>query len=226
MANNQYLGYHPGDSLLHAADHRSKVLLALVFIFASGTGSGFVLLTIALLCHLGMLISGISVLDAWKRLAALKTFLFVLGGVPLFFTPGTPVHLFDEFVLPVTREGFEGSIFTVSRLALMIWVSMVLLWTTSPELLIKTVTGLGSRFFPESKVFQEFFLVGVLALQTLPCLFAEAEEEIGRGWEKRNKIPKQGNLLETVKEMVHSLIMWTVVLLAEPDRLVYRQRKL
>jgi energy-coupling factor transport system permease protein len=187
MANIQCPGYHLGDSSLHAAKTRSKVLLVLVFISASGTGGGFVLLTIALLCHLGMLISGISVLDAWKRLVALKTFLLVLGGIPLFFTPGIPIQLFDGFVLPVTREGFECSVFTISRLVLMIWVSMILIWTTSPESLMRTVTGLGSRLYPESKVLQEFVLVGVLAFQALPYLLAEAEEEIGKGWKKRGK---------------------------------------
>ena len=225
MANIQCSDYHYGDSILHNTKTGYKVLLALFFIFSSGTGGGFALLIIALFCHLGMLISGISVLDAWKRLAALKTFLFVLGGMPIFFTPGTPVYLFDGFVLPVTREGFECSIFAVSRLALMIWVSMILIWTTSPESLMKTVTGLGARFFPGSKVLQEFVLVGMLAFQTLPSLLAEAEGEIGKGWKQRDKIEKQGSSLETAKEMVRSLIMWTVKVLAEPDRLVYQHRK-
>ena len=225
MANIQYSGYHPGDSILHVATTRSKVLLALVFIFALGIGGGFVLLTIALLCQLGMLVSGISILDAWRRLAALKTFLFVLGGMPLFFTPGTSVHLFDGFALPITREGFECSVFTISRLVPMIWVSMILVWTTSPESLMKIVTGLGSRFCPENKALQEFVLVGVLAFQMLPYLFAEAEEEIGKGWRQRDKLRKQGNPLATAKEMVRSLIMWTVTVIAEPDRLVDRQRK-
>ena len=225
MANIQYAGYHSGDSILHNAKARSKILLALIFIFSSGTGSELILLVIALLCHLGMLIPGISILDAWKRLAAFKTFLFVLGGMPIFFTPGTPVYLFDGFVLPVTREGFECSIFAVSRLALMIWVSMILIWTTSPESLMKTVTGLGARFFPGSKFLQEFVLVGMLAFQTLPFLLAEAEGEIGKGWKQRDKIQKQGSSLETAKEMVRSLIMWTVKVLAEPDRLVDQHRK-
>ena len=225
MANIQCSDYHCGDSILHNTKTRYKVLLALFFIFSSGIGGGFTLLIIALFCHLGMLISGISILDAWKRLASLKTFLFVLGGMPLFFTPGTPVYLFDGFVLPVTREGFECSIFTVSRLALMVWVSMILIWTTSPESLMTTVTGLGARFFPGSKALQEFALVGMLAFQTLPSLLAEAEGEIGKGWKQRDKIEKQGSLLETAKEMVRSLIIWTVKVLAEPDRLVYQHRK-
>ena len=154
----------------------------------------------------------------------LKFFLLVLGGTPLFFAPGTPLHIFEGFVLPVTREGFECGVFTVSRLALMIWLSMILVWTTSPEALLKIVSGSESRFFHEYKVFQEFVLVGALAFQTLPFLLAEAEDKIGKGWKQRDKLIKRGNLLETVKEMVRSIIIWTVRVLAEPVRLTDRHR--
>ena len=97
MANIQHCGYHSGDSILHAVEARTKVLLALAFIFASGIGSELLLLTIAFLCHLGILVSGLSISGAWKRLGELKILLLVLGGTPLFFTPGTPVWLFDGF---------------------------------------------------------------------------------------------------------------------------------
>ena len=225
MADIKYPGYHPGDSILHTTKTQSKVLLALVFVFVSGTGSGFALLTIAFLCHLGMLVSGISISGGWKRLAVLKIFLLILGGMPLFLTPGTPIGLFDGFVLPVTREGFECSVFTVSRLALMIWVSMILMWTTSPESLMQVVAELGTRFSPKSTALQEFVLVGVMAFQTLPYLLAEAEEEIGKSWKKGGKHLNQRNVFETAKEMVRSMIVWTVTVLATPDQLVIRHKK-
>ena len=103
MANIQCPSYHRGDSFLHNKKPKSKFLLALIFIFFSGIGDGYVLLVIALFCHLGMLISGIPILEAWKRLASLKILLFILGGMHLFFTPGTTVQLFDIFNLPITN---------------------------------------------------------------------------------------------------------------------------
>lgn len=218
--------YFPNNSILHTARTLNKVLLALVFICASGTGGGLVLLTIAILCHLGMLISKISILDAWKRLVAMKTFLFILGGMSLLFTPGTRIQLFNEVVLPITIEGLQFGFFTVSRIALMIWVSMILVWTTSPKSLMEVVTKLGSRFFPGNKFFHEFFLIGILAFQTLPSLFYRAEKEIGKVWKEQSENKKQVNLLATLEEMVNSLMLWVVEILTESRQLADRQKKI
>jgi len=226
MASIQSSGYYPGDSVLHATGTANKILLALVCIFITGAGDGFALLAMFFLCHLGMLVSGIFILDAWKRLAPLKILFLVLGVTPLFLTPGVPLYFFSEFLLPITKEGLECSVFAVSRLVCMMWISMILIWTTSPQSLMEMVSaGSGSRFFAKSKALQEFVLVGILSFQILPHLLAEAEEKIVVCWEQQGKIKNRVNRLETAKEMVRSLIMWTVAVLAEPDRLTDGNRK-
>ena len=225
MANIQSSGYCPGDSVLHATGTSSKVLLALACVFITGTGGGLVLLFIVFLCHLGMLVSGIFVLDAWKNLARLKILFLVLGVTPLFLTPGVPLYSFSEFLLPVTKEGLECSVFAVSRLVCMVWISMILVWTTSPQSLMEVVSsGSGSRFFAKSKVLQEFVLVGVLSFQILPHLLAEAEEKMRACW-RDGKVQNKDNRLETLKEMVRSIIMWVVAALANPERLMRRIEK-
>jgi len=110
MAHTQIMGHHPGDSILHLTGTRSKILIALVCIFATGTGGGLSLMFMFFLCHLGMLVSGIFILDGWKHLAALKILFLVLGAAPLFLTPGTPIYFFTEFTLPIC----------------MVWISMIL----------------------------------------------------------------------------------------------------
>jgi len=156
MAYIQNSIYHPGDSILHSTGARIKILLALACIFATGTGGGLALLLMFFLCHLGMLVSGIFILDAWKRLAALKILFLVLGVTPLFLTPGAPLYFSSEFPLPVTKEGLECSVFTVSRLVCMVWISMILVRTTSPQSLMEVVSGSRSSFFTKSKPLQEF----------------------------------------------------------------------
>ena len=64
-----------------------------------------------------------------------------------------------------------------------------------------------------------------MSFQILPHLLAEAEEKIVVCWEQQGKIKNKVNRLETAKEMVQSLIMWTVAVLAEPDRLTDGNRK-
>ena len=224
MAHIQNSGYHPGDSILHSTGARSKILLALVCIFVTGTGGGLALLFMFFLCHLGMLVSGIFILDAWKRLAALKILFLVLGVAPLFLTPGAPLYFFSEFTLPVTKEGLECSVFTVSRLACMVWISMILVRTTSPQSLMEIVSGSRSNFFTKSKALQEFVLVGILSFQILPHLLAEAEEKMRACW-RDGKGQNKDNRLETLKEMVRSIIMWVVAALADPERLMRRIEK-
>ena len=224
MAYIQNSVYHPGDSILHSIGARSKILLALACIFVTGTGGGLALVFMFFLCHLGMLVSGIFILDAWKRLAALKILFLVLGVTPLFLTPGAPLYFSSEFSLPVTKEGLECSVFTVSRLVCMVWISMILVRTTSPQSLMEIVSGSRSNFFTKSKALQEFVLVGILSFQILPHLLAEAEEKMRACW-RDGKVQNKDNRLETLKEMVRSIIMWVVAALANPERLMRRIEK-
>ena len=224
MTHIQNSVYHPGDSMLHSTGARSKILLALACIFVTGTGGGLALLLMFFLCHLGMLVSGIFILDAWKRLAALKILFLVLGVTPLFLTPGAPLYFSSEFSLPITKEGLECSVFTVSRLVCMVWISMILVRTTSPQSLMEIVSGSRSNFFTKSKALQEFVLVGILSFQILPHLLAEAEEKMRACW-RDGKVQNKDDRLETLKEMVRSIIMWVVAALANPERLMRRIEK-
>ena len=224
MAYIQNFAYHPGNSILHSTGAHSKILLALACIFVTGTGGGLELVFMFFLCHLGMLVSGIFILDAWKRLAALKILFLVLGVTPLFLTPGAPLYFSSEFSLPITKEGLECSVFTVSRLVCMVWISMILVRTTSPQSLMGIVSGSRSNFFTKSKALQEFVLVGILSFQILPHLLAEAEEKMRACW-RDGKVQNKDNRLETLKEMVRSIIMWVVAALADPERLMRRIEK-
>ena len=224
MAYIQNSAYHLGNSILHSTGARSKILLALACIFVTGTGDGLALVFMFFLCHLGMLVSGIFILDAWKRLAALKILFLVLGVTPLFLTPGAPLYFSSEFSLPITKEGLECSVFTVSRLVCMVWISMILVRTTSPQSLMEIVSGSRSNFFTKSKALQEFVLVGILSFQILPHLLAEAEEKMRACW-RDGKVQNKDNRWETLKEMVRSIIMWVVAALANPERLMRRIEK-
>jgi len=224
MTHIQNSVYHPGASILHSTGARSKILLALACIFVTGTGDGLALVFMFFLCQLGMLVSGIFILDAWKRLAALKILFLVLGVTPLFLTPGAPLYFSSEFSLPITKEGLECSVFTVSRLVCMVWISMILVRTTSPQSLMGIVSGSRSNFFTKSKALQEFVLVGILSFQILPHLLAEAEEKMRACW-RDGKVQNKDNRLETLKEMVRSIIMWVVAALADPERLMRRIEK-
>ena len=208
--------YRSGDSPLHRAAPRTKILLALVLLVAAGTGDGLSLVCIALVCHFGLWISGAGFSTAWKRLGSFKGFLFILGGIPLFLTPGTPLQPLAEVMLPITREGLECGALAVSRLALMVWVSTILVYTTQPGALVDALTvGPGSSAW--GKPLQETLLVAGLAFQALPRLFAEAETRLAAGFaEKENDsgTPR----VDRVCSAVRTLMAWTVSVLSDPER--------
>lgn len=234
--------YRSGDSFLHRAAPRTKILLALVLLVMAGMGGGLSLVCIALVCHLGLWISGAGFSMAWKRLGSFKGFLFVLGGLPLFLTPGTPLQPLAEVVLPITREGLECGVLAVSRLALMVWISMILVYTTRPEALMDALTvSSGSSGGPRSSAWgqpflQETLLVAVLAFQALPCLFAEAETRLAAGFSRKEgkendfgtsrvdaagfskKEETETNRIDRVCTAVKALMAWTVSVLSDPER--------
>jgi len=63
-----------------------------------------------------------------------------------------------------------------------------------------------------------------LSFHILPDLRVEAEETIEACW-RQGKVQDKGSRLETVKEMVRSIIMWVVAVLADPKRVMDRIEK-
>ena len=211
-------GYRSGDSPLHRTAPRTKILLALVLLAVVGTGGGWVLFSIALVCHLGLWVSGASFSGSWQRLGSFRALLFILGGAPLFLTPGTPLQLWGEVLLPVTTEGMECSALVVSRLVLMIWISMILVQTTRPETLVDALTVTGPGRSQPGKRLQEICIIGVLAFQALPGLFAEAQTEVTKGLGQERRRP-EANRFDKVRTAVETLIAWMVSVLSDPERL-------
>jgi len=144
---------------------------------------------------------------------------------PLFMTPGVSLYLFSEFSLPITKEGLNCSVFAVSKLVCMVWISMIFVKTTSPQTLMELFsTGSGICFFVKSKVLKEFMLVGIVSFQILPFLLAEAEEKMRTSW-CEGKIQYKGNRLGVLKEMVRSIVMWIVEVLSDPERMMRKIEK-
>jgi energy-coupling factor transport system permease protein len=211
-------GYRSGDSPLHRTAPRTKILLALVLLAVAGTGGGCALFSIALVCQLGLWISGASLSASWQRLGSFRVLLFILGGAPLFLSPGTPLQLWGEVLLPVTIEGLECGVLVVSRLVLMIWVSMILVQTTRPETLLDALMVTGPGWSSPGKRFQEILVVGVLAFQALPGLFAEAQTEVTKGLGQERHRPG-ANRFDKVCAAVEILIEWMVSVLSDSERL-------
>lgn len=186
--------YLAADSPLHRLDPRVKMIAALVLMalpFAAPDLAGHALLTAFVIL--------IAVLSSAPPRALLRTLstIFWLGGLMFFFylftTPGRPLVSVRQIV--VTWEGLLAGGVQVYRLCLLVLISALLTFTTSPAQLAH---GLEAMFSPLQRVglpVREFALVMTIALRFAPALLDEidkiAKAQRARGVDMTSKNPLQ-----------------------------------
>jgi len=175
--------YIAADSVLHRLDPRVKmsaafILMALVLVIRGL--AGYALLTAFMIV--------VTVLSAAPPMALLRTLrtIFWLGCLMFFFrlftTPGQPLVVVGQ--LAVTREGLLAGATQVYRLCLLVLISALLTFTTSPTQLAH---GLEVLFKPLSQIglpVREFALVLTIALRFAPALLEEIDK-IGKAQQAR-----------------------------------------
>jgi energy-coupling factor transport system permease protein len=167
--------YVAADSALHRLDPRVKMgaalaLMALPFVVHSL--AGYALLTAFVIF--------VAALSATPPLALLRTLrtIVLLGCLMFFFylftTPGRPVVSVGQVV--VTWEGLLAGAVQIYRLCLLVIISALLTFTTSPTQLAH---GLETLLAPLQRVglpVREFALVMTIALRFTPALFDEIDK--------------------------------------------------
>ena len=132
MLNNIMIGqYFPGDSFLHRMDARVKILLLLILlieVFVFTSAPVYLLMTgITFLLIMTSKVPLRMVLRSLKPLWWIILFTFVLH---LFSHPGREIYRIWQFV--ITQEGVEQGALISVRLMLLIVLSTLLTFTTSP----------------------------------------------------------------------------------------------
>ena len=175
--------YIAADSALHRLDPRVKLIAA------------FALMALALVVHslasfvfLTLFVIAIAVLAAAPPMALLRTLstIFWLGFLMFFFrlftTPGQPLIVAGPF--SVTQEGLLAGATQICRLCLLVILSTLLTFTTSPAQLAH---GLEVLFRPLVQIglpVREFALVLTIALRFAPALLEEIDK-IGKAQQAR-----------------------------------------
>ena len=205
MLNNIMLGqYFPGDSLLHRLDARVKLVLLLlmlieVFVFSSGTAYGILAAVTAVL----IMISGVPVrlvLRSLKPLCWIVIFTFVIH---LFSHPGHELARIWYFA--VTQEGVEQGALISLRLLLLILLSTLLTFTTSPLQLTDALESLLAPFKKFGLPAHELAMMMTIALRFIPTLLSEADK-IMKAQQSRGADFTTGSILKRLKNMVPILV--------------------
>ncbi len=205
MLNNIMIGqYFPGDSFLHRLDARVKILLLLillieVFVFTSAS----VYLMMTGITFLMIMISKVPVrmvLRSLKPLWWIILFTFVLH---LFSHPGREIYCIGQFV--ITQEGVEQGALISVRLMLLIILSTLLTFTTSPLKLTDALESLLSPFKRLGLPAHELAMMMTIALRFIPTLISETDK-IMKAQQSRGADFVTGSIMSRLKNMVSILV--------------------
>ena len=197
--------FFPGNTLLHRADPRTKILMTtalMVVLFSCSSIAAYVVLALFIA---GMIRS--AKLHFRMIMRGLKPLLFLIvftGGLNLFLPPGETILWRMGFV-SITAEGIEKAALIVVRLVMLIAGTSLLTYTTSP---IQLTDGLERLFSPLKKIHvpvHELTMMMSIALRFIPTL-AEETDKIMNAQRARGADFDSGNLLHRAKAMVPILV--------------------
>lgn len=203
--------FFPGNSLLHRADPRMKIILAIMYIVFVFMASSTVSYIIAVLFTVLLVI--ISTIKPIIVLKALKPVMFIMlftAFFNVFWTKGETAPLVDASLLGLNiriyREGIWFALKMVVRLACILTGSCVLMtYTTSP---ISLTDGL-ERLLAPLKVIKlpvhEFSMMITIALRFIPTLIEETDK-IMNAQKARGADFSSGGLIKRAKALLPVLI--------------------
>ncbi|MDD5602549.1 MAG: energy-coupling factor transporter transmembrane component T [Eubacteriales bacterium] len=218
MIGNITIGqYLPGESLLHRADPRTKIILSLyymilIFIIKTYAGFALALLFIAAVT----LLSGIPVKHTIKGLRPIIVIIIFTAMINIFTTGGTTV--FSFYFIKITYEGIELAAKMALRLILLVTGASLLTLTTTP---ISLTDGIESLMKPLSRIgvpAHEIAMMMSIALRFIPTLLDEADK-IMKAQSSRGADFDTGNLVQKAKSFIPVLVPLFVSAFRRADEL-------
>ena len=196
--------FFPGDSLLHRLDPRTKIVLlffflAAIFIFDSPLAYAALTAFTAALIAVSR-VPPLLMLKALKPLSWIIAFTFVIH---LVSTPGDA--FFHVWLFDLTWQGASKGFFIALRLALLILLSALLTYTTSP---LALTDALETLMQPAKRVgvpAHEIAMMMTIALRFVPTLIEEADK-IMKAQQARGADFTEGSVIERVKGFVPVLV--------------------
>ena len=196
--------YFPGNSLLHRMDARVKIVLLffyIVGIFLFDNNWCYLMNTLLALVLVG--VSRLSPRMVMKAIKPLWWILLLTFIIQIFSVPGEV--LMKVWIFDVTYEGLEKGFFISLRLILLIGVSSLLMFTTSPLMLTDALEAL---FKPLKKVgfpAHELAMMMTIALRFIPTLMEETDK-IMKAQKSRGSNIGEGNMIAKAKSMIPILV--------------------
>ena len=208
MLENITIGqYFPTGSVLHKLDSRVKIVLTILYIVTIFLAGSFIELGIATAVIFAfVLMSKIKVTTYLKMLKSIWFIILLTSVLNLFYIKGEEA-LFSWWIFTVYPEGIERAIFIALRICLLIVISSLLTYTTSPTELTDAIERLLSplRFIGLGEAVHILAMMTSIALRFIPILIEETDK-IMSAQKARGSNLDAGGLMDKIKAMLPILI--------------------
>lgn len=196
--------FFPGKSVMHRLDPRIKMCLTVYFIVLIFCSKNFVTLGATILMSLlGVVLSKVPLK---LYLKSMKPILFIVaftGVLNLFYGTGDPI--FTLGFIHITRNGIVNSIMIAVRIVVLILISSILTFTTSPTQLTDAIERLLKPLALLHVPVHEFAMMMTIALRFVPTLLEETEK-IMAAQKARGADMESGGLMQRIKALIPVLI--------------------
>lgn len=193
--------YFPLNSVIHKLDPRTKLLFTTVFIVMTIVSNNFVSLGFCLLVSVAVVIaSRVPLKTVVKSLRPIVLVILVTSLLQVLYNEGGIV-LVEFWKIKITSGGVLTAVYMALRIILLIVMSTMLTYTTSPTSL---TTGLDRIFAPFRKIGLDFHTVTMImtiALRFIPTLIDEVDK-IMSAQKSRGANFEKGNVLKRAKALI------------------------
>ena len=196
--------FFPADSVIHKIDPRVKILLItayIVFLFVANNFAalGFMACVTVLL----MLMTKIALKMYFKGLKPVMFILLFTSVLNVFYGNGEAIWQWG--ILKITWNGMHTAVFVSVRIVILIMISCILTYTTSPT----DLTDALERIMKPLKVFRipvhEVAMMMTIAMRFVPTLLEETDK-IMNAQKARGADMESGSIIKKLKAMMPVLI--------------------
>lgn len=220
MINDITIGqYFPGNSFLHKLDARMKIVLIMALIIAIFICKNIISLGVMIFAAILLVaLSKIPAKTILKSIKPLAIIIVITALLNIFYGDGEPLVQLGR--LKITQNGIETAVFMAVRIIILVVISSLLTYTTSPTELTDAI----ERLFKPLKALKidvhSIAMTMTIALRFIPTLIEEIEK-IMSAQKSRGADMESGGLIHRAKALVPVLIPLFVSSFRRANELAY-----
>lgn len=199
--------YYDSKSPIHRMDPRAKiVLLVLLIVFLFLSQNFYCLSLSAVFIFVILMITRVPLKIYLKNLKAILPIIIFTAVINMFYSKGG-YELFSFWIFTLNTAGVYKAIFMSLRIVLLILISSVLTYTTSPNDLTDAIERLLSflKIFGLKNAVHTLAMMMTIALRFIPTLIEETDK-IMNAQKARGADLESGSLIERIRALIPILI--------------------